>query len=222
VLSNLAIKHPVHVDVLGLEGTSGEPRPDQEPTIDREARHPPVRPAVSASDNDPLFFRNGIQNRQPCIWEISFNLSQNRPYASTPYLSPVVLAVLSEAAGCSIEVAAIERVVKLFDYAPVSLGNVQGISLASAEDYPSLRNRLFRYRLGSLVFSEQFAFRLHPVVDIVSINAAALDVDLVCTQFDLFRCRMSLDCGCLVFQLRRFFCGLKHIRTPSGGICRGW
>jgi hypothetical protein len=125
VLSNLAIEHPVHVDVLSLKGTSGGLHAEQHPAIDRKARHAPVRSAVSASDNHPLAFRDRVQNHQPSIGEVSFNFSQHHPHAITPYLSPVVLAVLSEAARCGVEVAAIERIVKLFDYAPVGLCNVQ-------------------------------------------------------------------------------------------------
>jgi hypothetical protein len=138
VLSNLAIEHPVHVDMLNLDGTSGGLNADEHPAIDRQVRHAPVCAAVSASDDDPLTFRDRVQNHQPSIGEISFNLSEHHPHASTPYLSPVILAVLSEVAGCGVEVAPIERVVRLFDYAPVSLGNVQGMySIAAREGFPT-------------------------------------------------------------------------------------
>jgi hypothetical protein len=126
VLSNLAIEHPVHVDMLNLEGAPSGLNADEHPAIDRKTRHPSVCAAVSASDNDPLTFRDRVQNRKPRFGEICFNLSQHHPHASTTYLSPMILAVLSEAASCGVEVAAIECIVKLFDYAPVGLCNVQG------------------------------------------------------------------------------------------------
>jgi hypothetical protein len=112
--------------MLNLEGAPGRLHAYQHPAIDRKARHATVCAAVSASDNDPLAFRDRVQNRKPRFGEICFNLSQHYPHASTTYLSPMILAVLSEAASCGVEVAAIKCIVKLFDYAPIGLCNVQG------------------------------------------------------------------------------------------------
>jgi hypothetical protein len=51
VLSNPAIEHPIHVDVLNLERPPGGLDTDQHPAIDRKLRRALVRAAVSASDN---------------------------------------------------------------------------------------------------------------------------------------------------------------------------
>lgn len=80
--------------------------------------------AIGASDNDPLTFRDGVQRRQPRVWEVGLNLSQPCPHASTPYPSAMILAVLREAACCRVEVAAIERLIELFSDAPIGLGSV--------------------------------------------------------------------------------------------------
>jgi hypothetical protein len=42
---------------------------------------PQVRPAVTASDNDPLALRDRVQNRQPRIGKVGLNLSEHLPHA---------------------------------------------------------------------------------------------------------------------------------------------
>jgi len=128
VLGNLAIEHPVHVDVPNLDGAPGGRHADQHPTIDRKVRRASVRAAVSASKNEPLALGDTVQNRQSRIGKVGLNLSQHCPHASTPYLSAMVSAVLGEAAWRCFEVASVERLVKLFGNAPIGLGSVQGTS----------------------------------------------------------------------------------------------
>jgi anti-sigma-K factor RskA len=126
VLDYFATEHPIHVDVLNLEGASGGLHADQHSTIDREARRAEVRAAVSAAENDPLALCDRVQSRQPRIGEVGSNLSQHFPHASTPYLSAMVSAVIGEAACSRVEVAAIESVVKLHGYTPIGIDSVQG------------------------------------------------------------------------------------------------
>ena len=130
MLGNLVIEHPVHVHVLNLERAPCGLHTDQHPAIDRKVRRAPVRAAVSASDNDPLALRDRVQNRQPRIGEVGLYLRQHLPNASTPDLPTVVPAVLGEAACRLVEVAAIERFMELFSYAPVGLRDVQNLLFA--------------------------------------------------------------------------------------------
>jgi hypothetical protein len=52
---------------------------------------------VTASHDNPIIFRHGIQNHQPDIGEVGRNLSEHFSYASTSYLPAVVPAILGEA-----------------------------------------------------------------------------------------------------------------------------
>jgi len=126
VLGNLAVEHPIHVHVLNLESAPGGSDTDQHSAIDRKVRRASVRAAVSASDNDPLVLGDRVQNRQQCIGEVGFNLSQHLPHASTTHLSPMVPAVLGKAACRCVKLAAIECLVELFGYAPIGLCDVHG------------------------------------------------------------------------------------------------
>jgi len=125
VLSYLAIEHSIHVDMLNLEGAPGRLHADQHPAIDRRVRRASVRAAVSASKNEPLGLGDRIQNRQSRIGEVRLNFSKHFPHASTPYLSAMVSAVFGEAPCCRVEVASIERLVKLFGYSQVAVRRVQ-------------------------------------------------------------------------------------------------
>jgi hypothetical protein len=75
---------------------------------------------------------------------------------------------------------------------------------ASLRDVPramalwrKLRPRPFRYPPDVRVFLEQrltfrlLTFRLQPIIHVVSISAAALNVDLVCPQLNFSTCGMS-------------------------------
>jgi hypothetical protein len=134
VLSDLAIEHSIHVDVLNLESAPGGLHTDEHSAIDRKARRTPVGSAVSASYNDPLALRDRVQRRQPRVWEVGLNLSQHCSHAISPYLSAMILAVLREVACCRVEVAAIERLIELFGDAPIDLGEVQGSPPVAAWD----------------------------------------------------------------------------------------
>ena len=114
------------MDVLNLERAPGGLHADQHSAIDRKVRRASVRAAVTASDNNPLALCHRVQNRQPRIGKVGLNLSEHLPHARTSDLSAMIPAVLREAAGCRVEVAAIERLVKLLGCSPVGLGNVQG------------------------------------------------------------------------------------------------
>ena len=129
MLRDLAVAHPVHVDVLNLESATRGLYPHEHSAVYRKARHAMVGSAVGASDNDPLAFSDGVQRRQLRVWEVGLYLSQHCSHASPPHLSAVVLAVLGEAACRRIEVAAIERLIELLGDPPIGLGNVQGSPL---------------------------------------------------------------------------------------------
>ena len=134
MLGDLAIAHPIHVDVLNLEGATRGLNTNEHSAIDRKARRTSVGSAVGASDHDPLALRDTIQRCQLRVWEVGLNFSQHCPHASTPYLSAMILAVVGEAACRRVEVATIERLIELFGDEPIGLRSVQGKSPVAAWD----------------------------------------------------------------------------------------
>jgi len=73
----------------------------------------------------------------------------------------------------------------------------------------NLRCRRFRRPAGLPVYLQQLTLRLQPIVHILSMSAAAFDVDLVCAQLDFLMCGVAL--GSLWSAPRRgFFYGFGH------------
>jgi hypothetical protein len=126
VLSDLAIEHTIHVDMLNLESAPGGLHAHEHSAIDRKVRGAFVRATLGASKNHPLALRDRVERRKIRVWEVGFDLCQHHPHARSPYLFAMILAVLREATCCCVEIAAIERFMKLFRDALIRLGNVQG------------------------------------------------------------------------------------------------
>jgi hypothetical protein len=78
----------------------------------------------------------------------------------------------------------------------------------------SLYGRRLRYPPDARVFLQQLMFRLQPVVNIVSISAAALDKDLIRAQLNF-----------LTRGMRGFLCGIgigQHILAPRRDLPGWW
>ncbi len=60
------------------------------------------------------------------------------------------------------------------------------------------------------VFLEQLAFRLQPIIHILSMSATALEVDFVCAKFDFLTCGMAPGSLWLAPRRREFFYRLGH------------
>ena len=91
----------------------------------RESRHAPVCTAVCALQHHPLSLGHRVQSCQSGVGEIGLNLLQNQAYPGTSYLPAVVSTVLRKE-GRSIEVTAIEGLLKLFGNRSIRFASGQG------------------------------------------------------------------------------------------------
>jgi len=122
MLSDLAIPHPIHVDVLNLEMPTRRLHTHKHPPADGDSAYAAMRAGVGAANDNPLRFNYGIEYDQLGVRECAPDILEDRSHTLTPNLPTVVSTIFGKRLRSGIDVAAIERFGLLLHQNQVGVG----------------------------------------------------------------------------------------------------